>query len=184
MATSVDLTPDLRAWIRRAGLDMLDGSQTQDGRTVIWNASGEVRFFIDLVDDWYVITSSDRMGPETYDFAAKSMPIIEKYLYGNFGDSVRSGMHLPYIRAPFDRDELRPGYTIGKQLFAGRERHALIDRAGSVVAITSVDRLVALSHYLDVNVEVIKNSFLTLDGKPLFTLWRDISLAPPTDRGD
>lgn len=173
MITSVDLSIELRDWIRLAGLDMIQGSQANDGRTVIWNNLGEVRYFIDVVDGWYVIISSDRMGPETFEFAGESMPVVEKYLYGAFGGSVRSE-DLPYIRAPFQRDELRPGYSIGKQVFAGRERHTLIDRAGKVVAIAAVDRLVELSHYLEVSVDVIKNSYLAPDGKPLFTLWGDV----------
>lgn len=172
MTAGVDLSSDLQAWVRRAGLEMIQGSQTHDGRTIIWNKGGEVRYFIDLIDDWYVITSSDRMGPENYQFAAESMPVIEKYLYGAFGGSVRSD-DLPYIRVPFQRDELRLGYSVGKKMFAGRERHTLIDRTGKVVAITAVDRLVELSHYLDASVEVIKDSYLAPDGKPLFTLWRD-----------
>ncbi|UGT93414.1 TNT antitoxin family protein [Mycobacterium ostraviense] len=173
MTNGVDLTPDLQAWGRRAGLDMVQGSQTNDGRTVIWSNVGEVRYFISNVEGWYVITCSDRLGPEAYEFAAESMPVIEKYLYGVFGASVRSSAGLPYIRAPFHRDELRPGYSIGKRDFAGRERHTLIDHTGKVVAITAVDRLVELSHYLDATIDLIKNSYLAADGKPLFTLWRE-----------
>jgi Immunity protein 61 len=174
VTSGVDLTPDLQAWLRCAGLDMIQGSQTNDGRTVIWNKGAEVRYFISVIDGWYFITSSDRMGPETYSFGAASMPVIEKYLYGAFGGSVRSD-DLPDIRAPFERDELRPGYSIGKQVFAGRDRHTLIDRTGKVLAIAAVDRLIELSHYLDVSVDVIKDSYLAPDGKPLFTLWRDIT---------
>jgi Immunity protein 61 len=171
--TSVDLSSDLERWVRLARLDMLQGSQTNDGRTIIWNTGGEVRYFINFIDDWYVITTSDRMGPEAYDFAATSMPIIEKFLYGSFGGSVR-GHDLPFIRAPFQRDELQKGYDIDKRFFAGRERHILIDRDGAAVAIAGVEDLVELSHYLDVPVETIKNSYLAPDGKPLFTLWDDV----------
>lgn len=172
MTGSVDLTPDLQTWLRLAGLDMIQGSQTNDGRTIIWNKGGEVRNFISMIDGWYVITSSDRMGPDTYELAAESMHVMEKYLYGEFGSVVR-GDDLPSIRAPFERDELRPGYDIGTQEFAGRERHTLIDRGGSVVAIAAVDRLIELSHYLDASVDTIKNSYLAADGKPLFSLWKD-----------
>lgn len=173
MTSGVDLTQDLQAWLDRAGLEMIQGSRTNDGRTVIWNKGGEVRYFIDVIDKWYVITSSDRMGPETHSFAADSMPVLEKYLYGAFGGSVRNS-DLPPIRVPFERDELRPGYSIGKKSFAQRQRHTLIDRTGKTVAITAIDRLVELSHYLDASVETIKNSYLAPDGTPLFTLWGDI----------
>lgn len=173
MTRSVDLTPDLEAWLRLADLDLIQGSQTDDNRTIIWNKGGEVRNFIGWADNWCVITSSDRMGPETYDLAAESMQVMEKYLYGEFGAMVRRDT-LPPIRTPFDRDELRPGYDISKMAFAGRERHALVDRDGRVVAIAAVDRLVELSHYLDVSVDTIKSSYLATDGKPLFTIWDDI----------
>ncbi|WP_277621697.1 TNT antitoxin family protein [Mycobacterium paraense] len=171
--TDVDLTPDLQAWVRLAGLDLIQGSETNDGRTIIWNKGGEVRYFINRAGGWYIISTSDRMGPESYEFAGDSMPVVEKYLYGAFGGSVRSE-DLPGIRAPFQRDELRPGYRLGKQEFAGRERHTLIDRTGKTVAITAADRLVELSHYLDVPADTIKKSYLAPDGKPLFALWRDI----------
>lgn len=122
---------------------------------------------------WYVITSSDRMSREGYEFAAASMSVIEKYLYGYFGGSVRSERELPAIRAPFQPEELMPEYSIGTMTFAGRQRDTLIDSSGTVVAITAADRLVELSHYLDVSVNVIKDSFLDSEGKPLFTLWKD-----------
>jgi hypothetical protein len=175
--TDVDLSPDLQEWIRIAGSDLIQGSQTDDGRTIIWNRGGEDRYFIDFIDamdGWYVITTSSRMGPETYEFAAESMPIIEKYLYGFFGGSIRYGENLPRIRTPFDREELRPGYRIGTQFFAERERHALIDTGGTVLAIAGVEDLVELSNYLDAAVGDIKDSYLAPDGKPLFTLWSDI----------
>lgn len=173
MTTNVDLTPDLQAWLRLADMDMLQGSQTNDSRTIIWNRGGEVRNFIGLVDGWYVVTSSDRMGPETHDLAAVSMQVIEKYLYGELGSVVRSD-ELPSIRIPFERGELRPGYDIRKMEFAGRERHALTEHYGRAVAIAAVDRLVELSHYLDASVDAIKSSYLSADGKPLFGLWDDI----------
>ncbi len=101
------------------------------------------------------------------------MQIIEKYLYGAFGGVVR-GDDLPSVRVPFDREELYPGYSIGKVLFEGRERRTLVDHAGKVVAIAAIDRLVELSHYLNVSIEIIKGSYLAADGKPLFAVWRDI----------
>ncbi|WP_407688871.1 TNT antitoxin family protein [Mycobacterium sp. HUMS_1102779] len=173
MTSSVDLTPDVQHWLRLAGLDMIQGSQTNDGRTIIWNSGGEVRNFIDFSDGWYIITESDRMGPEAFSFAGASMQIIEKYLYGAFGGVVR-GDDLPSVRVPFDREELYPGYSIGKVLFEGRERRTLVDHAGKVVAIAAIDRLVELSHYLNVSIEIIKGSYLAADGKPLFAVWRDI----------
>ncbi len=174
MTDGVDLSPDVTVWLREAGLDVIQGSQTNDHRTVIWNKLGESRYFIESTADWYVVTSSDRMGAETFDFAGRSMPITEKYLYGTFGGSVRRRLYLPDIRAPFLPHELQPGYEITMRGFAGRERHALVDRNGQEVAIAGVEDLVELSHYLDVPVDVIKNSYRDPDGGPLFTPWGEL----------
>ncbi|WP_406815486.1 Imm61 family immunity protein [Mycobacterium sp. M23085] len=173
MTSDVDLSSGLQAWIRRADLDMIQGSQTDDGRTIIWNKGGEVRYFINLVDGWCLVTSSDRMGPENFNFAGASMPVTEKYLYQAIGGSVRRD-DLPSIRVPFERHELRAGYTIGKQLFAGRERKTLINGAGDILAIAAIDQLITLSHCLDAPVEAIKSSFEAADGKPLFSAWKDL----------
>ncbi|WP_082948133.1 TNT antitoxin family protein [Mycobacterium sp. 852014-52450_SCH5900713] len=167
MASVVDLSPDLQRWVRVAGLDMLQGSQTNDGRTIIWNTGGESRYFIGGVDEWFVVTSSDRMGPEAFEFAGRTMATVEKYLYGLFGLSAR-GEELPIVRIPFQRSQLRAGYSIGKQTFAGRERHALIDDRGIYVAIAGVEDLVELSHYIDATGKAIEESFLSADGEPLF----------------
>lgn len=168
MTASVDLSTSLQDWMRLAGMDLIQGSRTHDGRTVIWNKGGEIRYFIDTVDGYYVITSSDRMGPENFHFGALTMTLIERYLYGHFGGSVRKLRGLQRVQKPFMRDELKQGYGFGKVVFAARERDALRDPAGSMVAIAADDRLVELSHYIDIPVEIIKESFLDPEGKPLF----------------
>lgn len=173
MTSAVDLSSDLHRWVRLADLGIVQGSQTNDARTIIWNTGGEVRYFIGIVDGWFMITSSDRMGPESYYFAGRTMNIVEKYLYGMFGSTVR-GKDLPRLRIPFRREQLRPGYSIGTRMFAGRERHTLIDHLGKVVAIAGVEDLVELSHYLDATGRAIEQSYLSPDGKPLFDVWRDV----------
>ena len=168
MTTNVDLSTDLQDWIRLAGMDLVQGSRTDDGRTVIWNKGGEIRYFIDAVDGYCVITSSDRMGAEIFHFGALTMALIEKYLYGYFGGSVRKHRGFRRVKKPFTRDELKQGFSFSNVIFAERERDALIDPAGSMVAIAADDRLVQFSHYVDVPIDTIKDSFLAPDGKPLF----------------
>jgi hypothetical protein len=170
VTNSVDLSTELQDWIRFAALDLIQGSHADDGRTVIWNKGGETRYFIDFVEGYYVITSSDRMDSEKFHLGTLTMPLLEKYLCGRFGGSVRKIRGLQRVRKPFSVDELQPGCTISKRSFAARERATLIDSTGTVVAIGAVDRLVELSHYLDVTVDTIKASYLAADGKPLFTL--------------
>jgi hypothetical protein len=147
---------------------MIQGSQTDDGRTVIWNKGGEIRYFIDVVDDYHVIISSDRMGREDFHFGALTMALLEKYLYGHFGGSVRKHRGFRHVRKPIAREELKQGYSFSEIVFAGREEDALIDPAGSMVAIAADDRLVAFSYYVDVPIDAMTGSFLAPDGKPLF----------------
>jgi Immunity protein 61 len=118
---SIELSDDLQSWLRLAGLHFTQGSLTDDGRTLLWRNLGESRYFIGALDGWYVITCSDRMRPETYEFSADSLAVIEKYLFGTYGGIVRGCEDLARIKVPFRRDELRPEYSIGKQIFAGRE---------------------------------------------------------------
>jgi hypothetical protein len=168
VTNGVDLSTDLQDWIRLAGMDLAQGSRTHDGRTVIWNKGGEIRYFIDVVGSYCVITSSDRMDDEIFHFGAPTMILVEKYLYGYFGGAVRKHSGFRRVKKPFSRDELKHGYTLSNVVFAGRERDALMDPAGSMVAIAADDRLVEFSHYVDVPFDTIKGSFLAPDGKPLF----------------
>ncbi|BBX73283.1 Imm61 family immunity protein [Mycobacterium shinjukuense] len=101
MTISVDLSSELQDWIQLAGLDIIQGSKTDDGRTVIWNKGGEICYFISVVDGYYVITSSQRMDAENFHFGTVSMAILERYLYGRFGGSVRSIYGLQRVRKPF-----------------------------------------------------------------------------------
>ncbi|CMP93218.1 Hypothetical protein ERS181299_02643 [Mycobacterium tuberculosis] len=54
MTIGVDLSTDLQDWIRLSGMNMIQGSETNDGRTILWNKGGEVRYFIDRLAGWYV----------------------------------------------------------------------------------------------------------------------------------
>ncbi|MGV7360482.1 MULTISPECIES: Imm61 family immunity protein [Mycobacterium] len=169
MTTTVDLSADLNNWIRSAGLDTIQGSRTDDGRTIIWNKGGEVRYFVSFVDGYYVMTSSNRMGPESFHICTPTLVMLEKYLYGRFGNSIRKQKGLGWVRKPSSIDELQQGYMLGKEFFSDRERDALLDESGTVLAIGQVDRLVELSHYVDIPPSVIKDSFSEPQGKPLFS---------------
>lgn len=168
MISDVDLSSGVQEWIRLAGMELLQGSQADDRRTEIWNEGGERRYFISAVDGYFVITSSDRMGDEKLHLGAITMELIEKYLYGYFGNAVRKLRGLPRLQKPFTRDEISKNYALGTTAFYDRERDALINPAGSLIAIGADDRLVELSHYADVPAETIKKSFLDPEGTPLF----------------
>jgi hypothetical protein len=169
----LDLSADLQDWIHASGLELTQGSQTSDGRTVLWNKGGEVRYFINLVDGWYVVTSSDRMSAEGFEFAGSSMLIIEKYFYGDRGWTIRRAKGLPRIQRPCETEQLQPGYSIDRMDFGDRERPVLIGPDKVRVAIAGVADLVELSTYVDTPVDAIKDSFLDPQGNPLFASRRD-----------
>jgi hypothetical protein len=142
-----------------------------------WSAGGEVRHFIGSNDDGlFIVTDSDRLGPEYLDLAAPSMATIEGYFFGKFGRFIRSRNGLPRVHMPIAREELSDGFTIGNRVFQGVERLALVASNGSEVAISSGDEvsgmadLVKLSFYLTATVDDIVASCLNPDGEPLFTL--------------
>lgn len=149
-------------------MELIQGSETSDGRTEIWNEGGERRYFIGRSDGYFVISSSDRLGDERFHLGAQTMDLIEKYLYGYFGNAVRKHRGMPRVQKPFMRGELKQNFDLGKMSFAGYERETLVDPTGSTIAIGADDRLVELSHYVDVAVSIISQSFLHPEGIPLF----------------
>lgn len=168
MSDSVDLSSGIQQWLRRAGMELIQGSDAGDGRPEIWNEGGERRYFIGRSDNYFVISSSDRLGDERFHLGTQTMDLIEKYLYGYFGNAVRKHLGLPRVQKPFTRGELKQHFSLGKIHFAGCERETLVDPNGSTIAIGADDRLVELSHYVDVPVSIINESFLDPEGMPLF----------------
>lgn len=175
MIDNIEISPKLEEWGSLAGYTLTAGARAHDGRPLFWSAGGEVRTYVDLnVNGWFVITDSDRFGPEFFVLAAPAMATIEKYLYGRFGRSIRSRRSLPRVHIPTTREELSAGYSLGTQMFEGVQRLALINAAGDTVAIASSDEvtgtgdLAKLSLYLTVTVDDITAAFLDPKGKPLF----------------
>jgi immunity protein 61 of polymorphic toxin system len=176
MTDFIEISPRLEEWATIAGYTLTPASRSHDGRALFWSAGGEVRHFIGAGDDgWFVVSDSDRLGPEYLDVAAPSMATIERYFFGKFGRFIRSKKGLPRVHVPIAREEISAGFTIGARMLEGVERLALVDSDGSAVAVSSGDELsgtadlVKLSLYLTAAVDDIVTSFLAPDGKPLFT---------------
>jgi hypothetical protein len=175
MTSSIDISRRLEEWATLADYTLTPGSTTDDGRPMFWSPGGEVRYFVGVNDDnWLVITDSDRLGPEHYKFAASSLDTVEKYFYGNFGELIRSKQNLPSIHIPIAKEEISAGFEIDYRPFEQVDRLALIDSEGTSVAFSTTDRffgtmeLVALSRYLTATVDDITAAFLNPDGSPLF----------------
>jgi hypothetical protein len=177
MRYPIEIPPQLAEWAVLAGYSLTPGSVTEDGRAMFWSAGGEVRHFIGANNTgWFDVTDSDRLGPEYLVFAAPSMATIESYFFGKFGGYVRSRKKLPRVHVPFKLEEISPGFTIQTRNFDGVERFTLIASDGSDLAVSTGDKfsgtadLVELSHYLTVTADDIMASYLSPDGRPLFTL--------------
>ncbi|OBG71149.1 hypothetical protein A5700_12455 [Mycobacterium sp. E1214] len=110
------------------------------------------------------------MNSEYLVLAAPSLETIEKYLYGRFGFALRSDKGLPHLRTPV-LEEL--GYSCTSQPHKDRERFALVNAAGALIAIGSADRLTAkvefkrLALMLTASIDEIESSMMDPDGKPL-----------------
>jgi hypothetical protein len=177
MTDVIEISPQLEKWAALAGYSLTPGSRTDDGRALFWSDGGEIRHFIGTdARGWFVVTDSDRLGPEYLDLAARSMTTIEHYFLGQFGRFVRSQKRLPRVHMPTVSEEISAGFTIRTQPFDGVERLALIGPDGSEVAISSGDKvsgtadLVKLSLFLTATAEEIMASYLDPGGKPLFAL--------------
>jgi immunity protein 61 of polymorphic toxin system len=175
MSGFIEISHRLEEWAAVAGYTLTPGVRTDDGRALFWSTGGEVRHFIGVNDGgWFVVTDSDRLGPEYLDLAAPSMATIERYFFGKFGRFIRSKKGLPRVHMPIAREEISDGFTIGALMLEGVQRLALIASDGSAVAVSSGDELsgtadlVKLSLYVSATVDDIVTSSLTPDGKPLF----------------
>ena len=123
-----------------------------------------------------MVTVSDRMAEEELIFTANSMALIELYFFGKFGLSVRSSLKLPLLAFPKSAEETVGAYTLGLATFDGHENLALLDAAGSAIAITASGKiagtteLVCLSLYLTSSADEVMASYLAPSGRPLFTV--------------
>ncbi|WP_079276812.1 Imm61 family immunity protein [Mycobacteroides abscessus] len=180
--SSVDLSRGLCEWARRAGYQVSQGSVCPDGRTVVWSGGGEIRIFIgQRPDGWFQMTDSERMQDEGFLLCAVSMDVVERFLYARFGSYIRAADFplLNYPAAP-----LRDGWTTISVTLDGVRRLALIDPSKHSVAAVSADpitgnaQLAELSVCLSADLQELEESFLSPNGRPLFTTQEDIDEVP------
>lgn len=170
---NVDVSPELSAWANRAQYQVSQGSMSQDGRTVLWSSGGEVRIFVaSRSDGWFQVTQSDRMQQESFLLCASSMTVVERYLFGRLGRSVR-GRRLPLLSYPVA--PLREGWKTEPVVLDRVSRLALMEPTGHPIAIVGADptsgnaQLAALSVFVSADLKDVESSFLAPTGRPLFT---------------
>jgi hypothetical protein len=129
-----------RYFIRRRGTDRLELSKTED------------------VDDV----------PQVELFVVDVM-VLERYLYGMFGDVIREDLGLLFLELPCSADDWASGYELSATV---RGYRTLSIVGGGPVAAApdptlSLVALVPLSHYLRWPIPDLKPSFLNSAGAPL-----------------
>lgn len=117
------------------------------------------------------LTEVDPDGVEHSDLFAAGMDVLERYLIGAIGDSVREDLALPYLDMPWTVDALAPGYTLGPLT---RGFRTLSRADGSPVAAAhdetaSLAKLVPLSHFMALDLATLKQVFRDPIGAPLLT---------------
>jgi hypothetical protein len=132
---AIDISTELENWAGLAEFSLT--RHAEDGQAdIFWNRGGEVRYFIrEKLDGWIEVTCSDRMGPEYFIFYGASAAVVERFLFGWFGDTHRSLRKLPVLATPMSADELISGYRIVLQTFDGVDRYALIDPSDRMVEV-------------------------------------------------
>jgi len=172
----ISVSDELRNWAQSAGyaVDNEDGSTHQ---IMFWSRGGETRYFVKATaDGWVQVDCSDRLQPEYFLFSGNSINVVERYLFGLFGNAMRSHRRLPLLATPMTEDELAGGYGIELRQVAGKDRYTLVTKSIGAVAIASggkvsaYEDLVPLSVYLETPIAEIEQSFTSDDGRPLFTL--------------
>lgn len=143
----------------------------------MWANMGETRYFVGLeADGWGIVTESSRMTQEQFIFAGKSMQIVEMFLLGKCGLSVRFDRDLPPLKLPHALSDVADGYRIEGRDFRGSENLALVGPRDELLAVTGSGKiagtaeLATLSISLEASVDIAMKSYLDPAGAPLFSL--------------
>lgn len=169
--TSPTVSPQLLEWSRLAGYALTP--EDESGAALFWSdPGGEIRYYIrQNIDGGVVLTSAERASEEQFELYAESMEVLERYLFGVFGRSLRSKRRLPRVKTPRKMEEISDGYRISDVDAEGVRR--LSDPSGRTVAaargkVSGVSLLVELSHLVAAGIEAIKDSYEDVEGRPLF----------------
>jgi hypothetical protein len=176
MRNEIGLTAEVKLWAQRAGYSVTESS-SEDGRAIIWNSGGEIRYFIGKdAGDWIVITSSERMGEEQFELASALPGLVERRFVAIFARLVRAHMGLARLSRPQSAADLASGYSVGVQSFWGKDRRTLVDPGGRVIAVVNGGELVGTLNVVELSVfasntlEAIVQSMMDASGKPLFSV--------------
>lgn len=164
------LSPDCLGWVRAAGYVWSTDDST--GTFVLRSQMGPptTRYLIRQVRDRLRLTQADDDAEERTLLYAADREVLERFLYGVFGDDIRDDLGLPYLELPWAADDLAAGFTL-----EGFDRGYRTLRRGGVPVAAAPDptlsllALVPLSHFLGFTAAALKTAFFAEDGAPLLT---------------
>lgn len=111
----------------------------------------------------------DELDDERLVLFVAEMKVLERYLFGLFGDDIRAEVELPFVELRWDREALAAGYEIddsspGYQILTASGRGPVAAVPRSEVGLLA---LVPLSHFLGWSLAALKRSFLDEKFRPL-----------------
>lgn len=168
---SEPISPGLIAWALLAGY--LFSVESPGIGWIFWTEGGGDRIYIRPSPDgsgWVDVTEASRSEAETFFYAADTLDVAERYLWGFFGMIYRDLNRLPRLPIPFDRSAVADPYRIAAEddvnvlLFGDKP----IMRAGR--SSTRVAILVRTSYWLKVSVEELEQAYRDPEGGVLVSL--------------
>lgn len=161
------LSSECVGWARAAGYSY----SVEDEGAVLRCDTGPTRYFIRRrgPDRLELTVLSDGEAEQPVLFVS-SVEVLERYLFGMFGDGIREDLGLSQLDLPWRREDLASGYALSDDMVRG---YRTLSRTGvgPVAAVPdptlSLLALVPLSHFLGYNLAALKQSFLSHDGAPL-----------------
>ncbi|ADG99275.1 conserved hypothetical protein [Segniliparus rotundus DSM 44985] len=169
----LEISAELTEWAKLGNWSLTPCNDS--GEAIFWNTGGEIRLYIKAREDgWVFLSRADRAEHERqFLISSASMQVLERYLWGFFAIDIRGVRDLGDLKLPFKLEDIAPGY----KLIEGDspEERILLDPQQNPIAktgddITDIGKLVKVSRYLSVPLEALQASFLSPDGKPLFSL--------------
>jgi hypothetical protein len=168
---SQPISDELIAWARLVGYAF--SVESPSGGWIFWSEGGGDRLYIRTASDdsgWFNVTEASRSEDESFFYAASTLHVAERYLWGFFGMIFRDSRRMPRLPIPFDRAAVADPYRIESQgnssvLLDGDKPVMRAGRSSTKVAI-----LVRTSYWLKVTVEDLEHAYRDPEGRPLFSL--------------
>ncbi|WP_241177780.1 Imm61 family immunity protein [Mycolicibacterium nivoides] len=179
MTGVVILSPDCLGWARTAGFV----HRTDDAAGIVELRSevdAPIRYVIRRPSTGRVeLVEVDELGDEQLVLFVAEIEVLERYLFGMFGDDIRAEVDLPFVELRWGRESLAAGYELddtnpGYQILTATDRGPVAAVPRSEVGLLA---LVPLSHFLGWSLAALKRSFLDENFRPLLSA--DGSYAQP-----